>query len=126
MELPYQQIDVEPVENITLVRLRRRRLDEAAFHTLGNELTDLIERGGRRYIVLSLGPGNLDCLYSVFLSKLVMVQRRLHDRHGVMILCDLTPDVATVFEACRLQGYFEFAKDRAAALEAMAKKIPQC
>jgi anti-anti-sigma factor len=123
MSLPYQQIEVEPVGNITWVRLRKRRLDESAIQALGNELTDLIEQGGCRYLVLSLGPDNLDCLYSVFLSKLVMVQRRLHDHQGAMILCDLTPDVATVFDACRLKGYFEFAKDRAAALEAMAKKM---
>jgi hypothetical protein len=125
MELPYQRIDVEPVGNIAWVRLRQRRLDEAAIQRLGDELTDLIDQGGCRYMVLSLGPGNLNCLFSVFLSKLVMAQRRLHDRHGAMILCDLASDVATVFEACCLKGYSEFAKDRAAALEAMAKKMTQ-
>ena len=73
-------------------------------------------------MVLSLGPGTLDCLYSIFMAKLVSVHRRLQDRQGALILCDVTPEVLTVFEACRLRTYFEFAPDRAAALEAMSKK----
>ena len=120
MERPYHQIDVEQVGDVSCATLRRRRLDEPAIDALGDELTDLIENGGCRRLVLSLGPGNPDCLYSTFLAKLVMVLRRLRDHQGALILCDVTPDVLSVFEACQLRGYFEFAPDRAAALEAMA------
>jgi anti-anti-sigma factor len=122
MERPYQQIDVEQVGDVSCVTMRRRRLDEPEIVALGDELTNLIENGGCRRLVLSLGPGNPDCLYSTFLAKLVMVQRRLRDHQGALILCDVTPYVRDVFEACRLGNHFEFAPDRAAALEAMAGK----
>jgi hypothetical protein len=72
--------------------------------------------------VLSLGPGTLECLYSIFVAKLVMVHRRLLDHAGALILCDVTPDVMTVFEACRLQNYFEFSPDVPSAIAAMNRK----
>jgi anti-anti-sigma factor len=122
MKPAYQQIEVDREGNITCVRLRQRRIDEPDIQVLGYELTDLVEQDGCRRLVLSLGPGSLDCLFSVFLAKLVMVHRRLLDHGGALILCDVTPEVMSVFEACKLQTYFEFAPDRAAAVAAMAKK----
>jgi hypothetical protein len=89
---------------------------------MANELMDLIERGGCRKLVLSLGPGTLECLYSVFMAKLVMIHRRLQEHEGAMIICDVTPDIMTVFEACKLQNYFEFAADVPSGLEAMKRK----
>ena len=72
-------------------------------------------------MVFSLGPGALHCLYSVFLAKLVMCQRLLRERGGAMKLCDLTPEVRGVFEACKLHELFEFAQDRASAVAAFAE-----
>jgi anti-anti-sigma factor len=97
-------------------------LDEAAIHAVGTELIRLIEEDGCRRMVLSLGPGSLECLYSIFMAKLVSVQRRIQDRQGSLVLCDVTPEVLTVFEACRLRSFFKFAPDRAAAVEAISKK----
>jgi anti-anti-sigma factor len=119
MSRPYQHIVVEREGDVTCVRLRLRHLDELAIHALGNELANLIDEGGCRKIVLSLGPGTIDCLYSVFLAKLVTAQRRLRDLHGGLILCDITPEVMSVFEACKLGSYFRFAPDRASAIAAL-------
>jgi anti-anti-sigma factor len=122
MDSPYQQIELQYEGDVAVVRFRKRKIEETEIHTLGNELTDLIEKDGCRKLIIGLGPGTLECLYSVFLAKLVMVQRRIHDHQGALILCELTPEVKTVFEACKLLNYFEFAPDRQAALASMAAK----
>jgi len=122
MTRPYQNIEVRPDGDVSCVCIRQRRLDEAAIHAVGTELLQLIDQDGCRRMVLSLGPGSLECLYSIFMAKLVSVQRRIQDRQGALVLCDVTPDVVTVFEACRLRTFFEFAPDRAAAVEAIRKK----
>jgi anti-anti-sigma factor len=125
MKGPYQQIDLEHVGDVVFARFRHRKIDESGIHTLGNELTQLIESDGCRKLIIGLGPGTLECLYSVFLAKLVMIQRRMHDKNGVLIVCELTPEVKAVFEACKLMSYFEFAPDKPAALAAMAaKQVP--
>jgi anti-anti-sigma factor len=113
------------VGDVVFARFRHRKIEEAGIHTLGNELTELIESDGCRKLVLGLGPGTLECLYSVFLAKLVMIQRRMQDHKGALILCELTPEVKAVFEACKLMNYFDFAPDKPAALAAMAaKQVP--
>ena len=48
---------------------------------LADEVVDLID-GGCRKLVFTLGPESLQCLYSVFLAKLVMFQRVLRERGG--------------------------------------------
>jgi anti-anti-sigma factor len=121
MEAPYQLIAVEPEGDVTCVRIVPRRLDEVTIHALGNEIIRLIDQDECRQVILSLGPGTLDCLYSVFMAKLVAVQRKLKDRQGRLIICDVTPEVLTVFDACRLRSYFEFTPDRAAALKALGE-----
>ncbi len=122
MERPYRQIKLDRDADVCCVHLAHRRIDEQGVNALGNELAELIEKDGCRKMVLSLGPGSLDCLYSLFLAKLVMVQRRLETHGGALVLCDVTPDVMTVFEACRLGTFFEFAPDRAAAVAALSQK----
>jgi anti-anti-sigma factor len=124
MERPYQQIEVEQHGPVTVVGIRHRRLEEPEVHALGNELSDLIQKPSSQWLVLDLGPGILECLYSVFLAKLVMVQRNVQDRHGELILCGAPPEVISVFEACMLKDYFEFATDRATAIAALNQRIP--
>jgi anti-anti-sigma factor len=122
MASAYQHIHLEPEGDVAFVRFRQRKIEEPDLQALGSELIDLVEKQGCRKMALSLGPGTLECLYSVFLAKLVMIQRRLQDHNGALILCEVSPDVMTIFEACNLQTYFEFAPDRAAAVAALAKK----
>jgi anti-anti-sigma factor len=122
MKRPYQQIEPEQDGPVTVVRIRRRRIDEPEVHALGDELTNLVERDGSRWLVLDLGPGMLECLYSVFLAKLVMLQRCVHEHGGALILCGAAPEVEAVFEACKLKDYFQFAPDREAARAALRAK----
>ena len=122
MQRPYRQIDLDRDGDEYCAHLRQRNMDENNIHLLGDELTRIIDEEGCRKLILVLGRDALQCLYSVFLAKLVMVQRRLHDHKGALVLCEAPPEVMMIFDACRLRDYFEFAPDRAAALAALAQK----
>jgi anti-anti-sigma factor len=111
MPRSYRQIAFEQRGEVWCVRLRSFRLEEQAVHQLAEELLDLATRHDNPKIALSLGPKAPQCLYSVFLAKLVMVQRHLHQREGGLVLCEVSPEVRSVFEACRLDQQFRFAKD---------------
>jgi anti-anti-sigma regulatory factor len=41
----------------------------------------------------------------------VTVQRQLHEQGGELVLCDVSPEVQSVFAACRLEDQFRFLKD---------------
>ncbi len=111
-------INVEPVGDVMCVSLKKQRLTEQEVLELADEVVGLVD-GGCRKMVFSLGAGALHCLYSVFLAKLVMFQRMLRERGGALKLCDATPEVREVFQACRLDDLFDFVPDRAAAAAAL-------
>jgi anti-sigma B factor antagonist len=116
MDRPHRHIDVERQGDVFCVSVRKRRLEEKEIHEMASEVLDLIDADGCRKLAFSLGPGLLDCLYSVFLAKLVTMQRRLREHKGEMKLCDVTPEVYDVFQACQLHQHFEFTPDRATAV----------
>src|SRR6476619_2256194 len=112
----YRFISVERHQDVHYVRLKSTRLEENEIQLLGQELIDLCEKDGCRKLVLSLGPEPPDCLYSVFLAKLIAVRNAIQRQHGRMVLCDLSRPAYSVFEACLLHREFTFAPDLAAAI----------
>ena len=75
-------------------------------------------------LVLRLGPEPLDCLYSVFMAKLVRIRRHALEQGGALKLCDVHPHTRRVFEACHLDKYFDFAPDQETAVAALANRPP--
>ncbi len=120
MSQPYQHLGVERAGDVFCVRLRHARFEEAALYELCDELTRLVSEGGCRKLVLSLGPREPEFLYSIFLAKLVTLQRRLKEGGGALKLCDVGPDTMDIFDACGLTPLFEFCPDKAAALAALS------
>lgn len=116
MPSPYRLITVDREADVFCVRLRKRKLDETEVYQLAEELTSLITDEGCRKMALSLGPEEPQCLYSVFLAKLITVRRQLLERDGGLRLCDASPAVLDVFAACKLKDYFEFAPDMNTAI----------
>lgn len=114
---PYRHVDVEQIGDVWCARLRQTQLDEQSVDELGEELIALVVRENCRKLVLCLGPEEIVCLYSVLLSKLVLLHKRLQDVGGALKLADVAPATRGIFEACNLTGLFDFVADRATALE---------
>jgi anti-anti-sigma factor len=120
MPRPYRHIEVACPGDVFCVRLRQPKLDETALYELCDELTRLVTEDGCRKLVLSLGPPEPQFLYSIFLAKLVTLQRRLKGNGGALKLCEVGPETMSIFDACGLARLFEFYPDQAAALKALA------
>ena len=113
-------ITVERRGDVFCARLKNTRIDETEIYQTGAELVDLCESEGCRKLALSLGPQPPDCLYSVFLAKLVTIRNTLRKHGGQFVLCELSPVAYSVFEACLLHREFTFANDFAAAAALLA------
>jgi hypothetical protein len=120
MDRPYRQVEVARQGDVFCIRLLRRNLAEEDLHELSDELNGLIEHEGCSKMVLNLGPDGPLCLYSIFLAKLVSLQRRLQQAGGALQLAHVSPDIYKIFEACKLQALFEFAPDQNAAIVAFS------
>src|SRR5262249_25966325 len=121
MDRSFQQIDTEQKGDVVCARVRQRRLGEADVLQFGDELLTLITERGCRKLVVNLGPGPLQCLYSVFLAKLVTARKRIEERGGKMLLCEAHPETMHVFEVCQLDQYFDFVPDQGTAVAELSQ-----
>jgi anti-anti-sigma factor len=121
MDRVFRHIEVERRGDVFCVRPRRQDMDEASLDGFGEEINHLIKDEGCRKLVLVLGPDSLFCLYSIFLAKLVSVQRRLHLAGGALKLAQVPPAVLDIFDACRLRSLFDFSPDVDAAVQELSR-----
>jgi hypothetical protein len=117
MSTPWRHIDVEARGDLRCVRLRTTRIEEGAIDALGSELIEAGSEEGCARLALRLGPQPPDCLYSIFLGKLIAVQRRLRQLGRTLVLCDAGPEVMAIFGACKLVDHFTFVADFDAAAQ---------
>jgi hypothetical protein len=114
----YRHIDVLRDGDIFCVRLQPHRYDETAVQELAQELSSLILQQGCRKLALSLGPEPPQCLFSVFLAKLVTLRRLMAEQGGQLKICDANEHTTGVFDACRLKEHFDFCPDTQTAVAA--------
>jgi anti-anti-sigma regulatory factor len=121
MEPVYRHIEVRRRGGVFCVRLTRPHYDETELHELGDELEGLVVDEGCRRLALALGNDTLECVYSMFLAKLIMARRVLLEHEGRMILCEVGPVTRGILDACRLLSYFDIEPNVDAAAAALAK-----
>lgn len=121
MERPYQYIHIERLGPAIGVRLKRRKFDDETVDRMGAELARLLDEEGCRHLILNLGPDEPECLYSVFLAKLVSLKKRLDAVGGTFALANLSPLAHDIFVAAGIEKFFTIFPDQASALQAVAE-----
>ena len=115
----YRHVDYRVQDGVFCVRIKDHRLQESDLEELSAELGRLIDEDGCQLLVLSLGPCDFECLYSVFLAKLINLQRRLEGVGGKMAVAEASPNTVDVFRATGLEKHFNFYPDQLTALHAL-------
>ncbi len=119
MPFAFEQIDVERRGNVHCVRLKKRRLSELDLLEVGEELAQLIAEENCRQLAFGLGNDQFDCLYSMFLGKLVATRRMILEQDGHMHLAEVGPASLGVLKTCRLTDLFEVHADMDAAVKSL-------
>jgi anti-anti-sigma factor len=119
MERPFKQITFEQHGDVYCVRLAHPEVDENGLEELSAEVARVIDEHGCRKMVLVLGPEDPLCLYSVFLAKLVNLQRRLGAAGGALALAGLSDNTERIFQAAGLHSLFCFYPDQKTAVNAV-------
>jgi hypothetical protein len=112
----YRHINIELHDNAVCVRLVRPRLNEPEITQLFTEILDVARSRGCVRVALAMGPDTPDCMYSVFLAKLIGLQRRLKEIGGELKLCECTKQVVGILDACVLLDRFDLVPDFQTAL----------
>lgn len=123
MDRPFRHIVADIRGDVAVLGLQHARLDEAELEELGAEIARLIDEKGISRLVLLLGPEEPFCLYSIFLAKLVTLQRRVKNAGGEVVMAQANEDTRRIFQATGLDRIFRFfdrTEDAVAALKDLA------
>lgn len=119
MDRPYRYITVDWQAPVFCVRLNQSTFSDLELEELGAEIARVVDEEGGRKLVLVLGPEEPQCLYSVFLAKLVNLQKRLESDGGLLAIAELGSAGQAIFQAAGLERYFRFFHNADAAREAV-------
>ena len=94
--------------------LVERLLDEAIIQLIGDELFDLVDRKGRKQLILNFA--SVKYLSSGALGKFISLNKKIKENAGRLVLCSIGKDIYEVFKITKLNKFFEIAGDDLEAL----------
>jgi hypothetical protein len=119
MQRPFQFIEFEIVGDVFCVRLRKPRIEDHQLDDLGAELARLLDEENCRKMVLNLGPEEPQCLISVFLAKLINLQRRLDGMSGALTFAHASDYTRNIFRIAGIEKFFHFYPDQQSAVQSL-------
>jgi len=119
MPRAYQLIVFTRQDDILCVRLKDPHVEDTQMEDLGAELSRLTEEEQIKKVVMCLGPEEPDCLISVFLAKLISLQRRLSGLGGELVLAHVSDHTRGIFRAAGIEKLFQFYVDENSAVAAL-------
>jgi hypothetical protein len=121
MNRPYQFIAFVRKDNVFCVRFQQLIVPDHQLDDLSAELGRLIDEENARWMILNLGPEEPDCLLSVFLAKLINLQRRLESIDGSLSLAHVSEHTRLIFRLAGIEKLFQFYEDEGDALNAIGR-----
>ncbi|MCH2117096.1 MAG: STAS domain-containing protein [Pirellulales bacterium] len=113
-----QRINTVEFGEITVVTFNDSKiLNEQEIQELGQELYDLVEKDGRKKIILNFGA--VEFLSSAALGKLIGFEKRIKLNSAELMLTNIRPEIYEVFAITKLTKLFEIKDDEADALALM-------
>jgi len=114
------RLDVSEVGDVTIVRLRDRRITEdRGIQRMAQELFHLVEGEDRMKLIVDFS--SVDFLASSALGKLITLDKKAAARGGVLKLSSICPQLSQIFVVTKLDRLFDIEKDAAAALAAFQR-----
>ena len=110
-----RRIQANQSGDVTVVTFADSKIiDEAEIQELGQELYSIVERDGRKKIVLNFSK--VEFLSSAALGKLIGFDKRVKQHGAELILTNIRPEIYEVFAITKLTRLFEIKDDEADAL----------
>ena len=111
-----RRIDIEEISGVTIAHLLEKKiLDEANIDALGQELFALVDKDGRKKIVLDFTL--VEYLSSAALGKLITMHKKTSTAGGKLALCSIQKDILDVFKITQLNKVLTLCTDLDDALK---------
>ena len=108
---PSSRIDVREVDDVRVVKFNDRQLfDERTCRETSDQIAAAVPNDGSP-IRLVLDFSDVQLISSTFLSKLILLQRRIDGTAGKLRLCEMSPTLLAVFRTANLDRLFKIDRD---------------
>jgi len=115
----YQTLDVVEAGDVTIARLRDQRIsDGEELRLLSQELTALVDLESRNKLLINLGA--VEYLSSSAIGAFIMARKKARLAGGVVRLCNLHPDIQTMFSITQMDQLFDIMSSEEDALNAFS------
>jgi anti-sigma B factor antagonist len=112
----YHWMSVETIGDVTVVRLTLPEIwDEKTAEQIGQQLYDLVEKQGRRQLILNFAQVRM--MTSTMLAKLLILRKKIAAAGGRIALCETNPELHDVLDALKLPQLFTIYDEEEKALE---------
>ncbi|OGZ69487.1 MAG: hypothetical protein A3D44_03655 [Candidatus Staskawiczbacteria bacterium RIFCSPHIGHO2_02_FULL_42_22] len=98
---------------VTLIFPDNQIMKKEDIDAMGRELVKLIDVGAHEMVV---NFENIEYMSSAAIAKFIRIQRRISDRGGKLVLCQIPPQIYEVFEITRFHHLFKIVATQADAL----------
>ncbi|MEY3457616.1 MAG: hypothetical protein RL215_773 [Planctomycetota bacterium] len=110
-----RRIDIEDINGVTVARLLEKKiLDEANIEALGQELFALVDKDGRKKVILDFT--HVEYLSSAALGKLITMHKKMATAKGKLVLCCIQKEILEVFRITQLNKVLTLCGDLDEAL----------
>jgi anti-sigma B factor antagonist len=111
------RIQVNESDGIKIVRFHDHQLfDERTVREVAEEIGVALPNDGSP-IRLVVDFSDVTLISSTFLSKLILLQRRVDSTAGRLRLCEMSPVIQQVFRTSNLDRLFKIDRDQRTALD---------
>jgi anti-sigma B factor antagonist len=111
------RIQVNDSEGIKVVRFQDHQLfDERTVREIADQIAEALPNDGSP-IRLVVDFSEVSLISSTFLSKLILLQRRIDATRGKLRLCEMTPIIQQVFRTSNLDRLFKIDRDQRTAID---------
>jgi anti-sigma B factor antagonist len=111
------RIQVHETDGIKVVRFQDQQLfDERTVREIADQIGAALPNDGTP-IRLVVDFSDVSLISSTFLSKLILLQRRIDGSRGKLRLCELSPMIQQVFRTSNLDRLFKIDRDERTAID---------
>jgi anti-anti-sigma factor len=111
----FQHLSVAQAGAVAIARFCQPCVDQSMIEEVFGELSRLSDCSGCRRVVLNFA--SVVRLPSMLLGKLLGLSRKLADKKGKLLLCEVRPEVRSVLAKTKLDQILQIRQNEADALE---------
>ena len=111
------RIHVTEMDGVSVIRFHDNQLfDERTVREASDQIAAALPNDGSPIRVV-VDFSDVGLISSTFLSKLILLQRRIDQTRGKLRLCEMSPIIQQVFRTSNLDRLFKIDRDQRTAVE---------